>query len=253
MTSKPNNWKLTIEYDGRPFSGWQRQPEARTIQGELERALTMILRERISIVGAGRTDAGVHALGQVAHFRSASPFDSDWLRWRVNCVLPDEIVIRTIDSAPDDFHARYSATARTYRYRLYNRPVPSPFHRYHSWWIARDLDLTAAREAAGALVGTYDFSAFTVAKDGPMVRDVRALEIFASQEPGPDSGLVCIDITANAFLHHMVRLIVGTLAEVAAGKRRAATISEILAAGDVGAAGVRAPAKGLCLQRIEYG
>ena len=255
------NWKLTTEYDGRPFCGWQRQPRARSVQGELEKALSIIRRETIGVVGAGRTDAGVHAAGQVAHFKSAEPLEPHRLRWQLNGVLPDEIIVTEIKLVPDDFHARFSATARTYSYFILNRPSPSPFRRHHSWWIAKDFDIEAARRAAAFLVGVHDFAAFTVAKDGPTVRDVRGIDVFLESDAltfGAVSreeaglGLIRLRITANAFLHHMVRLIVGTLAEVAVGKRTPDSVAKILTGGDVRATGARAPAKGLWLERVDY-
>ena len=255
------NWKLTIEYDGRPFYGWQRQPRARSVQGELEKALSVIRRNTINVIGAGRTDAGVHAAGQVAHFKTDEELEPRRLCWQLNGVLPDEIVVTRIEPVPDDFHARFSATGRTYSYLIFNRPSPSPFYRHHSWWIAKDFDIEAARRAAAFLIGAHDFAAFTVAKDGSTVRDVRSIDIFPASDAlagsgvdseAPGIGLIRLRITANAFLHHMVRLIVGTLAEAAVGKRTPYSVVKILAGGDVRAAGARAPAKGLRLEHVDY-
>lgn len=255
------NWKLTIEYDGRPFYGWQRQPRARSVQGELEKALSVIRRNTINVIGAGRTDAGVHAAGQVAHFKTDEQLEPRRLCWQLNAVLPDEIVVTRIEPVPDDFHARFSATGRTYSYLIFNRPSPSPFYRHHSWWIAKDFDIEAARRAAAFLVGVHDFAAFTVTKDGSTVRDIRSIDIFpesgalafsAGGLEGAGLGLIRLRTTANAFLHHMVRLIVGTLAEAAVGKRTPDSVASILAGGDVRAAGARAPAKGLRLEHVDY-
>lgn len=251
-----SNWKLTVEYDGRPFCGWQRQPQHPSVQGELEKALSTVRREPIRVAGAGRTDAGVHAAGQVAHFTAGDPLEPSSLCWRLNAVLPDEIVVTNIEPVPEEFHARFSATARTYSYFIFNRASPSPFNRRFSWWIAKDFDIEAARRAAAALMGKHDFASFTVTKDGSTVRDIRAIDIFPDSEAlrfgTTGSGLIRVRITANAFLHHMVRLIVGTLAEVAVGKRPVESVAEILAGGDVRRAGARAPAKGLWLERIDY-
>lgn len=254
-------WKMTIEYDGRPFYGWQRQPNARSVQGELEKAMSVVCRERIEVVGAGRTDAGVHAIGQVAHFETGQQLEPHRLCWQLNAILPDEISVTRIEPVPDEFHARFSAIGRTYSYLILNRPSPSPFYRHHSWWIAKDFDIEAARRAAAILVGVHDFAAFTVAKDGSTVRDVRSIDIIPESgasvgdvmdQEAAGLGLVRLRITANAFLYHMVRLIVGTLMEVAVGKRDPDTVAKILAERDVRAAGARAPAKGLRLERVDY-
>lgn len=262
------NWRLTVQYDGRGYHGWQKQPNHISIQEELEKAFAMLLREPITLTGSGRTDAGVHALGQVANFRTSVPVEPARLRWQLNSILPEEIVVSDIEKTADSWHARFSATARTYSYLILNQPHPSPFWRHQSWWIAKDLDLEAMREGAEYLEGTHDFAGFTVAKDGPTVREVRTVAITV--EPGAGTGasdressrvspggllapgLIRVRITANAFLYHMVRLIVGTLAEVGTGKREAKSVREILDKKDVRACGPRAPAKGLVLERVHY-
>jgi len=243
------NWKLVIEYDGAAYCGWQKQPDGRSVQGELARALETLLRERAKVGGAGRTDAGVHALGQVADFKTTADFVPERLRWQLNALLPPDIIVREVEAVGDDFDARRSAAARTYSYFILNRPSPSPFLGRYSWWVSRPLDIARMRAAAKCLVGVRDFSGLTVAKDGPMVREVKALEI----EPDPQAdGLIRITITANAFLHHMVRLIAGTLVEVGVGKLPSTVVEEILASKDVRRAGPRAPAKGLRLDKVEY-
>lgn len=242
-------WKMVIEYDGGQYCGWQVQPNGRTVQGEIARVLKIALREPVKVGGAGRTDAGVHALGQVAAFNTTVDVDPGRLQWQVNALLPDDIIVRELEEAGADFDARRSAVARTYSYFILNRPSPSPFWRRYSWWVSRPLDIPAMRAAAGHLVGVHDFSALTVAKVGPMVRDVKAIGIEA--ETGAD-GLVRMTITANAFLHHMVRLIVGTLVEVGGGRLSSGAVGEILASKDVRRAGPRAPAKGLRLDKVDY-
>lgn len=242
------NWLMIIEYDGAPYRGWQAQPNDPSIEAELVGALKIMLREPVKITGAGRTDAGVHALGQAANFKTEVDFEPDRLRWQLNAVLPKDIVVREVRRVPDDFDARRSATSRTYSYAILNRSYPSAFLSRHSWWVSRPLALDEMRAGAAALIGSHDFGGFTVAKEDPMTRNVKSIEIT---EADPD-GLVAIRITANAFLHHMVRLIVGTLVEVGVGKLSAPAIGEILASGDVRRAGPRAPAKGLRLERVEY-
>ncbi|MDP1808848.1 MAG: tRNA pseudouridine(38-40) synthase TruA [Actinomycetota bacterium] len=243
------HWKIVIEYDGGRYCGWQAQSNGCSIQGEIARALETILKEPVKVGGAGRTDAGVHALGQVADFNTIVDVDPGRLRWQLNALLPDDIIIREIEEVSENFDARRSAIARTYSYFILNRSAPSPFWGRYSWWVSRPLDIAGMRDAAERLVGIHDFSALTVAKVGPMVRDVKAIEI----EPNAETDdLVRVTIAANAFLHHMVRLIVGTLVEVGVGKLPAAAVDEILASKDVRRAGPRAPAKGLRLDRVDY-
>jgi tRNA pseudouridine38-40 synthase len=243
------NWRLLIEYDGCAYHGWQSQPSGRSVQDRIEESLTTVLRDSIKLTAAGRTDAGVHALGQVANFRTTAEIDAYRLRWQINAVLPKDIVVKEVCLAEDDFDARRSAVLRTYSYFIFNRPHPSPFWRRYSWWIAKPLDLDEAAQAGRQLIGSHDFSAFTVAKNGPTRRSVSAVEIRGE---GEHEGLIRIRISANAFLHHMVRLIVGTLAEIGAGKRPAGAMREILASCDVRQAGPRAPAKGLWLEKVGY-
>ena len=242
------NWLMIIEYDGARYCGWQTQPNGPSIEAELVGALKVMLREPVKITGAGRTDAGVHARGQAANFRTEVDLEPDRLRWQLNAVLPKDIVVRRIHGVPDDFDARRSASSRTYSYAFLNRPYPSAFLSRHSWWVSRPLAIDEMQAGAAALIGSHDFSGFTVAKEGPMTRNVKSIEITEADS----GGLVVIRITANAFLHHMVRLIVGTLIEVGVGKLPASAVGEILVAADVRRAGPRAPAKGLTLERVEY-
>ena len=242
-------WKAVIEYDGAGYCGWQTQPNGRSVQAELAQALSTLLREPVKVNGAGRTDAGVHALGQVADFKCAVDIEPGRLRWQLNAVLPRDIVVREVAIADDDFDARRSAVARTYSYFILNRLYPSAFWARRSWWISRPIDLVKMRAGAVDLIGVHDFSGFTVAKEGSMTRDIKAVQI---REITDAEGLVVLEITANAFLHHMVRLIVGTLVEIGVGKLPASAVGEILASKDVSRAGPRAPAKGLRLDRVEY-
>ncbi len=248
-----------LEYDGGRYCGWQVQPDVPSIQAEVEWALSTILREPVSLSVAGRTDTGVHARGQVAGFKTSAEFVPDCLLWQVNGVLPDDIVVREVKSVSDDFDARRSAKHRTYSYLILNRPFGSAFWRQHSWFVSKPLNIIEAEKAAKHLVGAHDFSAFTVAKEGPMIRRVAELKIY--REPGSNlvlsdetqtEGLISVRITANAYLHHMVRLIVGTLVDVATGKLTPDQVSQILDSRDVGQAGPRAPARGLCLESVDY-
>ena len=240
---------MILEYDGGGYRGWQEQTNGRSIAAEVARALQTVLKEPVKLSAAGRTDAGVHARGQTANFNSAAPVDPGRLRWQLNALLPVDIVVLQVDEVPEDFDARRSATGRTYDYLILNRPSPSPFCGRFSWWISRPLDLEAMNRGARDLVGAHDFSGFTVAKEGSKRRDVKEIEIVRLEEP---EGLIRIRISANAFLHHMVRLIVGTLAEIGVGKEPPSIVEEILASRDVRRAGPRAPAKGLRLERVDY-
>ncbi len=253
------NWRLVIEYDGSRYCGWQVQPQVNTVQAEVERALTTALREKVSIQGSGRTDAGVHADGQVANFKTDAEITAHRLRWQLNALLPRDIVVHEIVSVGEDFDARRSAIERTYSYLILSRPVPSVFWRSYSFWVSKTFNIEAAVIGAKALIGTHDFSAFTVAKVGSMVRRVTALDVLGEHPVGMASqggmraeGLITIRITANAFLHHMVRLIVGTLVEVAAEKIEPGRVKEILDSKDIRQAGPRAPAKGLRLEKVSY-
>ncbi len=253
------NWCLVLEYDGGNYCGWQVQPDAPTIQAEVESALATILREPVTLSVAGRTDTGVHALGQVASFKTSSEFAPNQLAWQVNAILPKDIAVRQIKSVRNDFDARRSAKHRTYSYLILNRPFKSVFFRQRSWFVSKPLNIIAAAEAAKHLLGVHDFSAFTVAREGPMIRRVTELAIYrrsgsnhvAGGETEED-GLINIRVTANAFLHHMVRLIVGTLVDVATGKFTPDQVKQILESRDVCQSGSCAPAKGLRLEAVDY-
>jgi len=241
--------KVTLEYDGTAYAGWQRQPGQPTIQEAVETAVRSITQTDISVIAAGRTDAGVHALGQVVSFKSDKPLSPDeWLR-ALNATLPDDISIRFVEQAPDDFHARYSAVKKLYAYRILHRPSRSALERTRAWHIYGKLDLNAMREAAGHLVGKHDFSSFQghpTDVENP-VCDLQRLEIIADQD------MVRIEIEADRFLKQMVRAMVGTLVETGQEKRQPEEIKRILEAKDRRAAGYTAPAHGLYLVSVTYG
>jgi tRNA pseudouridine38-40 synthase len=241
-------FKLTIEYDGGAYAGWQCQLHEPTIQAAMEDALRRIAQTRISLIGAGRTDAGVHALGQVASFRADTALTAeDWTR-ALNAVLPADISVRSTELVPEQFHARYSARSKLYEYRILNRRERRALDRDRAWHIRGPLDLEAMRAAAVLLVGRHDFSSFqghpTDTKDP--VCDLARLEITGSGD------LVRIEVLADRFLKHMVRTIVGTLVEVGRGKRPSQSLKDILAAKDRRQAGRTAPAHGLYLVSVEY-
>ena len=223
------------------------QANAPTVQGELERALATICGEPIRIAGAGRTDAGVHATGQVISFRSANDQDPQEIRSGVNALLPEDIAIRDVAEASEDFHARFSATGRTYEYRIRCAPQRDPLERHREHWVPRELDVDAMRRATARLVGRMDFASFAMAGMRTTVRTVRRAELCREAE------LVRFEIEADAFLRGMVRAIVGTLLRVGRGTMSEERFAQALAAKDRAQAGPSAPAQGLCLVRVEYG
>jgi tRNA pseudouridine38-40 synthase len=239
---------LGLEYDGSRFLGWQTQPGGGAIQDVLQSALAAIAGEAIAVAGAGRTDRGVHATGQVAHFdtRAARPL-SAWVRG-VNSFLPEAVAVLWAHEVDAQFHARFSALARTYRYRLVNRPVRPALAARHAGWYHAPLDIAAMREAARALVGEHDFSAFRAAECEAST-PVRIVHSLAIEAQGDRIDFV---IRANAFLHHMVRNIVGSLIYVGNGRHAPAWLAEVLASRDRARAAPTFAAEGLCLERVDY-
>ncbi len=237
-----------MEYEGTGYAGWQRQADQPTIQAAVEAAIRQITQQEIPVTGAGRTDAGVHALGQVASFRSDKAMtDGEWLR-ALNGVLPEDIVVRSVEAVTDAFHARYSARAKLYAYRIVNQVDRPALDRHRVWHVRHPLDVHAMRTGAELLLGRHDFSSFQghpTDTDNP-VCELGRLECF---QDGPR---IRWEARADRFLKQMVRAIVGTLVEVGAGKRAPADIKTILEARDRRAAGYTAPAHGLYLIRVEY-
>lgn len=245
---------LTVSYNGSGFAGFARQPGLVTVQGKLEEALSIALRREVETVGAGRTDAGVHALGQVVSVQADEPdVDRSALLRSLNALVGDGIVVTGIRVASTDFSARHSAIAREYRYRIVPGPVPPLFLAPYSWWVKNALDLGAMREAAASLLGEHDFRSFCVASSAEGIRTFRRLDVV---EIGPEIVLgehsVVVRVIGNAFLHSMVRTIVGSLVEVGAGRKPAAWLAEARDACDRSAAGPTAPAKGLTLWHVTY-
>lgn len=238
------SWKLVVEYDGTEFAGWQVQPDVRTVQGELRRALATVLREEPRVTGAGRTDAGVHAAGQVVSLESAA--DVAMALRSVNAVLPDDVVVRSAEPAPPGFDARRHAVRRHYRYRLH--PGPTALHRRFAWVLDRRPDLPALAAAAARMPGRRDFASFASGVE-PDEDTECVLERITVEERGP---FVELDVTANRFLRKMVRTIVGTLLEVGRGARPPEWIDDVIAARDRRAAGPVVPPTGLCLVAVDY-
>jgi tRNA pseudouridine38-40 synthase len=248
--------RLVVEYDGTGLCGWQRQDNGPTVQGHLEAALATLLSHAVSVAGASRTDAGVHASGQVASFRTERAIPLHGIRRGLNSLLPEAIAIASATEAGDDFHPRFSATGKHYRYLLFTRAERSPRWRDRAWHLAqpidRALDQASMREAAQSLVGEHDFAAFRAA--GCTARGtVRRIErIDVAELPG-EPAMVALDVHGNAFLRNMVRILVGTLVEVGQGRRSVGQVAEILAGRDRTKAGITAPAHGLELVSVRYG
>ncbi len=241
--------KLTLEYDGTAYGGWQIQENADTVQGRVERALEEVLRERVRLHGAGRTDAGVHARGQVAHFQTASALPPENILKGANTHLPPDIAILEAEEAEPDFHARYSARWKIYRYRILVRDTRSPLARDRAWRVAPPLDRERIRSAAAGLLGRHDFSAFAAA--GSAVADpVRELSRI---DLGGEGENLFLEYEGDGFLYRMVRNITGTLVEAGKGKLTAGEVAGILRSRDRKKAGPTAPAQGLYLVKVGYG
>lgn len=240
--------KLTLAYDGTRYVGWQRQAEGESLQGVLEDALARFEGNPVTVHGAGRTDAGVHALGQVASVQLTCGHDVDTLTRALNAQLPEDLRVRVIEEAPPGFHARFSARAKTYRYQIRNGRVASPFDRAYVWHLPERLDAAAMRCAAHTLVGRHDFSAFQ--SIGTQVPD--SIRTITASDVRSEGDLLLYEVTADGFLRHMVRAIVGTLVEIGRGWRTPESIATLLANGVRAEAGATAPPHGLFLVRVDY-
>jgi tRNA pseudouridine38-40 synthase len=242
--------KLVVEYEGTAYLGWQVQPGGPTVQSVLEAALATALREPVRVRGAGRTDAGVHAAGQVCAVRVTTvPADLGKLRKSLNALTPDDVSVREIEVVDDAFDPRRHARSRVYEYRLWTAPAPSPFWRRWAWHHPQGLDRNALAAAAATLVGEHDFAAFRAADAEPVRSTVRRVFESAFRQ---DGALLVYRIEATAFLKHMVRNLVGTLAEIGRGERPPDDVPRLLAARDRRLAGATAPAHGLTLVTVRY-
>lgn len=242
------NLRLLVEYDGTDFSGWQRQKGQRTVQACLEGAVKVMTGETLFVRGAGRTDAGVHALGQVAHFRTAARIPTGPFLRGINSNLPPDIAVLELTEMDASFDARLGARGKLYRYQLWNHLVRSPLHRRTTWHCRAPLDIAAMNQAAALLVGEHDFRAFR-ASDCERKTTVRLLRQVEVQRQG---ALVTIDVEGTAFLKNMVRIIAGTLVAVGRGELAVADVARLLLDGDRTKAGTTAPAAGLTMVRVSY-
>ena len=242
------NIKLTVEYDGTNYCGWQIQPNGKSIQAVLEDAISTFLGTRTRVTGSGRTDAGVHALGQVANFFGECLFDRHRLLRGLNALTPADITIKEVEIVPDSFDARRDGRSRVYRYYILNRSMSSPFYLNRAWHVHEPLDVSAMREAICCLVGEHDFSSFRAA-GCEASHPIR--QVYQNSLEGRGD-LLIYTIEATAFLRHMVRNITGTLVEVGRGLRTSASFNESLDARDRTKAGATAPPHGLFLVKVNY-
>lgn len=243
-------YRMDLAYDGTRYSGWQRLGgDAETLQGRIETVLTRLLEEPVEIAGSGRTDAGVHARGQVASFHTKKGLPPEKLQAQLNHYLPGDITVLAVAVAEERFHARYNAVGKSYRYLVWNASLQNPMERRYRHHVPEPLNLAAMREAAGRLLGTHDFSAYTSMKSKKKSA-VRTLEAITLKAHGPALDMT---FTGDGFLHHMVRILAGTLLEVGAGRLKPAQVTEILESKDRSKAGPLIPPQGLVLWAVDYG
>jgi tRNA pseudouridine38-40 synthase len=249
------NFKLLIQYDGTDFHGWQVQENDRTIQGELERVIGMLAGAEVGVIGSGRTDAGVHAEGQVANVHlNSGKFTPEKLKQAINGNLWRDIRILKVEQAADDFHARFAAKRKTYVYRIVNAPVMSPFWRRYAAHEHKPLDVAKMADAARLFLGEHDWTAFASAQSDSetRVRTIEELTVGSHWDDRAQGAMITLSVTANGFLRYMVRSIAGTLVEVGRGTKDFDTIQTAIVTGDRHLAGKTAPAHGLTLLRVEY-
>jgi tRNA pseudouridine38-40 synthase len=257
--------KLTVAYDGTVYSGWQIQPDKPTVQGTFEATWQRLTQELLRVTAAGRTDAGVHALGQVVGLSTETRLSNDDLHRGLNALLPDDIAVVSIEDAREDFHATYDAIGKRYQYHIHNARWPSVFDRHYAWHYPQRINATAMHAAGQSLVGRHDFSSFeTAGSERPdSFRTIHELTVSECTPLAPREGIhlaerddytgrITIDVSGDGFLYNMVRTIVGTLIEVGTGKRDVAWPAEVLSARDRRKAGQTAPPHGLFLVRVDY-
>jgi len=243
------NLKIIIEYDGTGYHGWQRQRGDITIQETIEEKIGVITQEKIRLIGSGRTDAGVHAIGQVANFKIESKIGERNLLRGINSLLPEDIVIKSLVEVDERFHARYNAKSKIYLYQIFNSPVSSALYRNYSWFVHSLLDMDNMQTAAGQLIGSHDFSSFCAADNDASDYIRKVINVSISQ--GKD-GIIRFFIEANGFLRYMVRNIVGTLVDVGRGELSPSEFLGIMKAEDRNMAGITAPPQGLFLKEVKY-
>lgn len=243
------NIRLLIQYEGTRYQGWQRQESSEnTIQGRLEKLLSQMCSEKVELQGSGRTDAGVHAMGQVANFHTNSALSTEEMLQYINTYLPQDIAVVQVTEAAERFHSRLNATGKCYQYRVWNSSVPNVFLRRYALEYPQTLAIEAMRQAASGFLGEHDFKSFTSTKKGKKstVRRIDSIDIVQ------EGNLITFTFRGNGFLYHMVRILMGTLLEVGEGRRTAASIPELIAAKSREEAGPLVPSKGLMLKEVYY-
>lgn len=247
----PDNGRIAIEiqYDGTAFNGWQVQNGGRTVQAEIEKAIRILMKESIRVVASGRTDTGVHAVGQVAHFDANSSIGLQRLCIGLNGILPRDVSVKNAYQVPGDFHARFGAVERWYRYLIHNHPSRTPFMLHRAMWVHDRLDVEYLRRVASHIVGEMDFSSFCKKRESKKINTVRRI---AGIEIRRDDDRITIDIIGNAFLHNMVRIIVGTMVDMSKADTEPERILDVIAKRDRVYGGNTAPPCGLYLMRVRY-
>ncbi len=244
------NIKITIEYDGKNFAGWQIQPKKESIQETIQNALKEITGEDIEITASGRTDAGVHALNQVANFKTNSTIETTKIPYALNSKLPNSIVIKSAEEVEERFHSRYNCTEKTYKYIINNNEFPSALNRYREFHMPQKLDFEAMKEATSYFIGEHDFAGFKSSGGAPKkttIRTIKKATITKSKD-----NRITIELTGDGFLYNMVRIISGTIVDVGLGKIKAQDIPEIIESKDRKKAGKTLPPHGLYLVNVKY-
>lgn len=242
------NIKITIEYDGTGYHGWQRQPNGITIQEVLENKLALITNGKVRLIGSGRTDAGVHAVGQVANFKTETKIECRNLLRGINSLLPTDIAVSDVMDVDDEFHARYSAKSKVYDYKIYNAGVRSALFRNYSWHVFGELDVESMRKGSSCLVGAQDFSSFCAAGSDSKNHSRTVIDCGIVE----DNNMIVFKIEADGFLRYMVRNIMGTLVDVGRGRKTPEEFVEIMKSRDRTRAGITAPPQGLFLKEVKY-
>ncbi|NLX61412.1 MAG: tRNA pseudouridine(38-40) synthase TruA [Tissierellia bacterium] len=242
------NIKLTIQYDGTNYCGWQKQKNGISIQEKIEDAIYLVTGEEVNLIGSGRTDRGVHAQGQVANFITSSKVPPSRFKYALNSKLPEDISIVKSELVADDFHSRYDAKGKIYRYLIYNGEIRNPLYNRYAYHVPIKLDFQSMDKAKNYFLGSHDFKAF-MAQGSSVKSTVRTIKGISLDQKG---NLICLTIEGDGFLYNMVRIIVGTLVEVGLGKIKGDSIPHIIKSKDRKMAGHTAPAKGLCLEKVYY-
>ncbi len=240
---------IEVQYDGTLYNGWQIQDGGKTVQGEIERAIEILTREQSRTIASGRTDSGVHALGQIVHFDTNSAITLQRFCIGLNGILPREISVKNAYQVDSGFHARFDAVERTYRYLIYNHPSRSPFMMYRAMWVHEKLDLEYLKAVMNQLIGEKDFSSFCKKRESKNISTVRRI---VAADVSKDGDLISLEISGNAFLHNMIRIIVGTVVEMDKNNSEPALLADIIARKDRVCSGITAPPYGLYLVRVLY-